>query len=104
LAHNKITALFADGSDLWIAFDAGLQKLNGITWTNYSTASGLVCDTVKCFARNGSSVFIGTQNGISEYNAGVWTSHTIGAPGTDDNSVFSMGNDGLIPVRLRYIR
>ena len=67
------------------------------TFTNYTTADGLLSDNVNCLAIDGSgSVWFGTQSGVSVFNGSTWTNHTTTTdPGLADNNIQAIYVSGI---------
>ncbi len=59
------------------------------TFTNYTSADGLLSDNVNCVDTDASDVvWFGTQNGVSVFDGTVWTDHTVTSdPGFIDNNI-----------------
>src|SRR5688572_8839247 len=95
LSRNNIKLLYCHNGNLWIAFESGLQRFDGVSWYGYSISNGLANDTVTCFGSTSDAMFIGTANGISEYQSGSWTNYNLGASGTDSNYIASMVSNSL---------
>ena len=62
----------ADGS-IWFGVDSGALHYDGIHWTSYSTADGVLGDPVRTIlGTSDGSVYTGTELGISRFVDGGW--------------------------------
>src|SRR3989338_5185241 len=59
------------------------------TFTNYTTADGLLSDNVNCVDVDASdNIWFGTQAGISMFDGGTWTGYSMGnTPNLIDNNI-----------------
>jgi ligand-binding sensor domain-containing protein len=85
LPGSQVQALFedADGS-VWAGTEAGVARLEGTAWTAYTTADGLVCDTVLTILQDQSgALWFGTARGASRLEGDTWRAYTTadGLPG-----------------------
>lgn len=66
-----------------------VSNLFAQTFTNYTTADGLLSNNVNCVDVDGSnSVWFGTQGGVSIFNGSIWTDHTVVTDaGLADNNI-----------------
>ncbi|MBN1293142.1 MAG: T9SS type A sorting domain-containing protein [Candidatus Latescibacteria bacterium] len=78
LVNNEVNAIAAVDSAAWIGTSGGISYYNGESWTNYTTADGLVYDYVTALdtAPDG-SLWVGTQGGVSHYDGTQWVSYTV---------------------------
>jgi len=78
-----------------VAFHKGYKFKNPDDWENYTTAEGLIGDTVHCAARDLKGVmWFGTPKGISVYDksSNIWTSYTS-SDGLINNQVNTIAID-----------
>jgi len=84
---------------LWIAtYGNGVSYYNGIThiYYNYNTSHGLAGNYVNCILPgHGGDIWVGTTNGLSKFNDGIWTTYNVGS-GLPSNIIYSIekGLDG----------
>ncbi len=93
IASNDILAVkAAPNGDVWFATNgAGVSRLNGATWTTFTTSQGLVGNTVKDIDIDASgNVWFATSAGLSKYNGSSFTNYTTaqGLASNDLRSVF----------------
>ena len=67
------------------------------TFTNYSTADGLISNNVQCvYANSSSDIWFGTQLGVSQFDGATWTTYEMATyPGMADDNILSIYVDGL---------
>jgi ligand-binding sensor domain-containing protein len=100
LRETEVWALAetADGS-LWIGtFGGGVSRLKDGRFTVYTTADGLVDDTIRAMASDGrGGVFIGTERGISHWSGGRFRNYGT-ADGLAKSTVVSLylDSDGTL--------
>jgi len=71
---GEITALKADGDNLWVGTDQGLYLYNGLNWKGYTTADGLASDTINCLGIDDyGTLWVGTAKGLNRQKGGKWT-------------------------------
>jgi len=75
-------------------------SLQAQTFTNYTTADGLLSNNVNCVAVDASDdLWFGTQGGVSFFDGATWTSYTTTTdPGLADNNVVAIyvADDGTV--------
>ena len=90
LAHVKVWDILIDGDRVWFGTPRGLsmldkQKLKTLepyeiqqAWTTFTSKDGLLSDDVRCMAKEGDILWLGTNLGVSGYNTktGEWTNIT----------------------------
>ncbi len=79
LRDNEVWALAeSDDGSLWIGvYGAGLSRLRGGAFTQYTSKSGLVNDFVRALVTDTvGALWIGTDGGLSRFKDGVFTSYT----------------------------
>jgi ligand-binding sensor domain-containing protein len=79
LAWDDVTDLtFAPDSTLWAATrGGGVSHFNGMDWTTYTEADGLIDNLAYAIAvASEGSVWVGTQSGASHFDGTVWTKYT----------------------------
>jgi ligand-binding sensor domain-containing protein len=90
-AGQRITAVAVDNQErLWIGTaGGGIAAFDGAFWTRYTTADGLVNDNVLAVAPIGKGVLLGTQSGVSLFDAATntWTTYTGGLPSTTIHAI-----------------
>lgn len=74
LSSDNITALYAQGSSLWVGTNHGLDKVtpvkrDSLTVFPVTKHDGLLSNEVNCIAGYGNSIFVGTPRGLSVFNA-----------------------------------
>ncbi|MDG1914167.1 MAG: two-component regulator propeller domain-containing protein [Crocinitomix sp.] len=67
------------------------------TFTNYSTADGLISDNAICVYANGADdLWFGTQLGVSNFDVTTWTNYDVDShPGMADNNILSIYVDDM---------
>lgn len=73
LTGNIVRALYANGNDLWVGTDRGLNKLNMADTAlpivrQYGSADGLASDMVNAVYASGNMVYVGTPDGLSYFD------------------------------------
>lgn len=81
LTGNIIRALHANGNDLWVGTDRGLNKLNMADTAlpivrRYGSADGLASDMVNAVYASGNMVYVGTPEGLSYFDESKVTNNT----------------------------
>jgi ligand-binding sensor domain-containing protein len=92
LGSNVITALAVDGSALWVGTvstdgtSGGVSFYDGNSWKLFTTADGLVDNTVTAIAvQDNGDVWFGTPKGLSRYGSGPGN---VDEPSFDPNRAF----------------
>ncbi len=71
---GEITALEADGDNLWVGTDHGLYLYNGLNWKVYTSEDGLPSDAIAYLGVDDyGTVWVGTAEGLSRQKGGKWT-------------------------------
>jgi len=75
---KNISAIAIQGQYVWIGTrQDGLFRFDGDEWVVFTTADGLVCDTISALATGDNGIlWIGTNSGISKLENQSWTSLT----------------------------
>lgn len=83
---NKIITLF---------FLLGMINLQAQTFTNYTTAEGLINNSTNCLAIDADdNLWIGTQEGISYFDGTNWTNYDVNShPGLIHNTITAIAVD-----------
>jgi Histidine kinase/Y_Y_Y domain/Two component regulator propeller len=73
LTGNIVRALYANGNDLWVGTDRGLNKLNTADSSlpivsRYSSANGLASDMINAVYVADNMVYVGTPDGLSFFD------------------------------------
>jgi len=121
LMGANVEAILRDGDDLWFGGENGLGSFPGITvynrpsgkWRYFESTytEGLLSDEVTCFAASSTWVWVGTTQGLSQYNkrTGKWSSLTtfdglpsdeVTALNVDANSLWIGTSSGM--ARLSF--
>lgn len=93
IASNDILSVkAAPNGDVWFGTNgSGVSRLNGTTWTTFTTSQGLVGNTVKDIDIDPSgNIWFATSSGLSKYNGSTFTNYTTaqGLASNDLRSVF----------------
>jgi ligand-binding sensor domain-containing protein len=101
-SDNVNTVIVVNDTCQWYGTDRGAafhsSEYTKADWTSYSTADGLISDTVYAIAQDDiGNTWFGTQRGVSRLNNSVWTSYTTkdGLAGAKVNTI-AIDNDGSI--------
>jgi hypothetical protein len=90
IPSDNIRTFYWDGTNLWVATDAGVGVLTSGTWVTYTTTnSSLPSNDVRDFWEgNDGSMWMTTANGVARLNNGTWTIYNSanGAPVELDNA------------------
>lgn len=78
LISNKAKCLHQDSAtgDIWIGTLMGLSVYNGSTFTNYTTANGLVDNDINWIGEALGDTWLITQGGVSRGAIGSWSNYT----------------------------
>lgn len=99
LPNNWIWDMDVDTQgNLWLATSSGVSKFDGITWTNFTSADGLVSDfTDNIEIDNSNVVWCGSWSGLSSYSieTRTWSTYTTDNSGLPENSVADIAVDSL---------
>lgn len=94
LPNNNITSIAMESNGtIWVGTVNGLLKINGNQWTAFDIFnSGLLTNDISCIViDNEDNAWIGTGEGIVKYENGTWTNFNLGAIGSPENYVNSIG-------------
>jgi len=96
---DNILAIAIDGSgNKWFGTSVGVSKFDVAEhWITYTTADGLVNNSVQAIAIDGSgNKWFGTYGGVSKFDGNEWTPYTIATTsgGLVSNSVMAIAIDG----------
>ncbi|MBT5533239.1 hypothetical protein HOK31_09275, partial [Candidatus Poribacteria bacterium] len=76
LISNRVRAISADATNVWIATDKGVSRLTRATglWRHYTQDDGLESDDVRDVVADERAVWFGTRAGVNVYDvqAGTW--------------------------------
>jgi ligand-binding sensor domain-containing protein len=75
--NNIFTVIVTDDTCQWYGTDKGVAFHNSPNaksgWSSYTTANGLICDTVLAIAEDKlGNIWFGTFNGVSKFNGKSW--------------------------------
>ena len=90
IQNNYIGDIAFQNNKVWLAAEIAVSVFDGVSWTKYDTADGLVEShphRIICDGQN--NMWIGTNGGISKYTSGSWFSivSTEGLPSNTVNHV-----------------
>jgi ligand-binding sensor domain-containing protein len=93
LAQNRVYSVKCDTKGrIWAGtISGGLSKLENGRFINYSTASGLLSDSISSIETSvDETVWVATGSGLSEYSNGKWTNYTTrdGLPSSVIRTIF----------------
>ncbi len=88
LKSNNLSSLYLDNDGiLWIGSDSGITGYNGYAWILYNTSnSDLAGDEISSIKINAETIWLGTNNGLSEGQINALDNITWQAPYRTDNS------------------
>jgi peptide/nickel transport system permease protein len=86
-----VRAIWGDGRNtFWFGTEGGLSRLEGDTWTTFTTVDGLPGDRVRALWGDGEgTLWVGTEGGLGRFDGESW-------------SIFTTG-DGLVSHRFNVI-
>jgi ligand-binding sensor domain-containing protein len=94
---NSITSIFEDHTgNIWVGTTStGVRRFDGTSWTGYTTADGLMSNTVRVIVEDhsGNMWFASYEGGVSRFDGTTWTTFTT--PGLPSNSVNGLTVDHL---------
>ncbi len=101
LPSKYVKSIAVDKNDIkWIGLkENGAVSYDGSTWTQYTTADGLINDAVNAITVDSSdSKWFGTSAGISRYDGSTWTSFPTAENGNPvgNVSVLAVGSTGIL--------
>ncbi|MFH1957785.1 MAG: two-component regulator propeller domain-containing protein [bacterium] len=95
LSDNDVRAAVIDqNGDKWFGtWGGGVNKFDGITWTNYTDSDGLAGNYVSAVMVDGSgNIWFGTSEGLSKYDRVIWKTYTT-SDGLANNEVSAIAED-----------
>ena len=85
---NKI-AIDSDNKKWFATQGGGISVFDGTNWNTYTTADGLVSNTVYHISIDSKGIkWIGTPNGISKYDDAKWVTYTVSGTTVPDSVEF----------------
>ena len=85
--------------DVWFGSNgSGASKLDGSTWTTYTTSQGLGSNTVKGIIEDHlGNIWFATTGGVTKYTGSTWTTYDTGdgLPNNDIRCVFEDASDNI---------
>lgn len=100
IVSNDILSIRGTNSgDVWFGTNgSGVSKLDGSTWTTYTTSQGLAGNTVKgIYEDHLGNIWFATNNGVSKYTGSTWATYDTGdgLPTNDLRCVFEDNSNNI---------